>query len=920
MTPLPECPSFSEFFQAVNGYEPFPWQEQLATRFQTGALPDLVEIPTGLGKTGCIDVMVWALAHQAELAPTLRTAPTRLWWVVNRRVLVDDTYSHSERIVKKLSRPGRSEALQAVAARLTELAGGPAVHHGLKPVPLEALRLRAGAYYGRPRHPAQPAVISTTLPMYGSRLLFRGYGASKFQWPLDAALAAYDSLVVIEEPLISGYLRQLLDDLTDWAMNDNYKVIPARPTPVVMQVTATPTSRTESVDRITLTEADKRHPLVDKYLRASKPVEVVETSDQPVKALCAAFKASDLDTHRRALVFVNSPGDALEIVDTLRKGNPSYDVLLATGRIRDAEGVIVANDIGWRLGAGVDTSERRPVVVVATSTLEVGADLDADLLITEQCDTRALLQRLGRLNRRGDFAHARGVYVACKEREWSPYGDDQARVLERLNRKLTRAGTVNLSPSNAPRVLGAPPDVSPDAPVLSDAVLQEWTKTTTPPRGEAPVEPYFIGYKHTPQNVYIIWRLHVPKPGERLWPPAVDTEAITVSTSTLQHFLQEVPKKSVRLLSHDRLTVEAYSFENVTPSTTVVVPTGIGGLRPDGHFSPASTSSVADLSLFKGGLPITASALKELEGTSSAPAKALIKAVGSDSPVDEQVRDYIEHLASHSPPTFKNAQAIIGEGHWQWFVDMLRDEHQRRIDASEPSLSTPHGSIPYIPVPVPERLIASVPIESDYSRLDVHGVLTGARAEALASALGLPERLTAVVRRAAEMHDLGKSEERFQAWINPEFSTTKQVLVHSTQPGWATDHQRRVVGYPKDGRHEEHSRRLVEAWLEAGRHDFSDSEADLLQHLVVSHHGRGRPMVVPVADVAENLIRVSHRFNGIAPSVEASLAVADWEQPARFASLVKQYGPWGLAMLETVVRQAISLSFETMNESVDERV
>ena len=920
MTGLPECPSFSEFFQAVNGHEPFPWQDQLAARLQKGDPPNLVEIPTGLGKTGCIDAMVWALAHQAGLAPAVRTVPTRLWWVVNRRVLVDDTFSHSEQIAHKLSRPGKSEVLEVVAARLTALAGGLAIHHGLEPVPLEALRLRAGSFHGRPRHPAQPAVISTTLPMYGSRLLFRGYGTSKFQWPLDAALATYDSLVVIEEPLTSGYLRQLLDDLTDWAMHDNSKVMPYRSVPVVMQVTATPALHKEDADKLTLTDADKQHPLVAKYLRAAKPVEVVETSDQPVKALCNAFKASDLDTHSRALIFVNSPGDALEIVDALRKGSPSYDALLATGRIRDAEGAVIGNEIGRRLGAGVDTSDRRPVVVVATSTLEVGADLDADLLITEQCDTRALMQRLGRLNRRGDFPHARGVYVACKEREWSPYGDDPTHVLERLKSKRTRAGTVNLAASNAIRVLGAPPDVSPDAPVLSDAVLQEWVKTTTPPRGEAPVEPYFIGYKHTPQNVYIMWRLHVPQSGERLWPPPVDTETITVSTSALQHFLKDVPKKSVRLLSHDRLTVEPYAFEHVTPSATIVVPTIVGGLRPDGHFSPAATSSVSDMSMFRGGVPVTTAALKALEGKSSAPAKALLKAVESDSPADEQVRDYIEHLASHSPPTFRHAQAVIGEGHWLWFVDMLREEHQRRIESSEPSLSTSQGSIPYIPVPIPEQRITSIPVESDYARLDVHSVLTGARAEALASSLGLSKRLTAVVRRAAEMHDLGKSEERFQAWINPEFPTTQEVLVHSTQPGWATDHQRRVVGYPKDGRHEEHSRRLVKAWLEAGHHDFSDSEADLLQHLVVSHHGRGRPMVVPVADVAEDLIHVSHRFNGIAPSVEASLAVADWEQPARFASLNKNYGPWGLAMLETVVRQAISLSFETMNESVDERV
>ena len=41
------------------------------------------------------------------------------------------------------------------------------------------------------------------------------------------------------------------------------------------------------------------------------------------------------------------------------------------------------------------------LVVVATQTLEVGADVDAEFLVTEACGVRALTQRLGRLNRLG---------------------------------------------------------------------------------------------------------------------------------------------------------------------------------------------------------------------------------------------------------------------------------------------------------------------------------------------------------------------------------------------------------------------------------------------------------------------------------------------------------------------------------------
>ena len=41
-------------------------------------------------------------------------------------------------------------------------------------------------------------------------------------------------------------------------------------------------------------------------------------------------------------------------------------------------------------------------------------------------------------------------------------------------------------------------------------------------------------------------------------------------------------------------------------------------------------------------------------------------------------------------------------------------------------------------------------------------------------------------------------------------------------------------------------------------------------------------------------------------SVEApaTLSIVDWEQPARFRQLSDRFGPWGLALLEAIVRQA----------------
>src|SRR5690625_315204 len=96
-----ELPSFEHFYAAVNrGRTPFPWQSRLAERVAKHGwrcLPDngfsgdgadgddngralTVAVPTGLGKTACLDIAVWALAGQAAREPEERTLPTRAWY------------------------------------------------------------------------------------------------------------------------------------------------------------------------------------------------------------------------------------------------------------------------------------------------------------------------------------------------------------------------------------------------------------------------------------------------------------------------------------------------------------------------------------------------------------------------------------------------------------------------------------------------------------------------------------------------------------------------------------------------------------------------------------------------------------------------------------------------------------------------
>ena len=64
---------FADFYRAIHGRTPFPWQERLARQIaETERWPEQVAVPTGLGKTACLDIAVWWLATQADRDPQQR--------------------------------------------------------------------------------------------------------------------------------------------------------------------------------------------------------------------------------------------------------------------------------------------------------------------------------------------------------------------------------------------------------------------------------------------------------------------------------------------------------------------------------------------------------------------------------------------------------------------------------------------------------------------------------------------------------------------------------------------------------------------------------------------------------------------------------------------------------------------------------
>ena len=105
----------------------------LAEQITPGEWPAALDLPTAAGKTACIDAAVYALAMQAERPAAERTAPRRVWFVVDRRIVVDEAYNRAEEIAGKLDL-AKNDVLKTTAAQLRQLSA--------TDIPLAATRLR----------------------------------------------------------------------------------------------------------------------------------------------------------------------------------------------------------------------------------------------------------------------------------------------------------------------------------------------------------------------------------------------------------------------------------------------------------------------------------------------------------------------------------------------------------------------------------------------------------------------------------------------------------------------------------------------------------------------------------------------------------------------------------------------------------
>lgn len=970
-----DFPRFEEFYRAIYRRAPLPWQSALAERVIAQGWPAEIGIPTGLGKTACIDVALWALAREADVEPRDRVLPTRIWYVVNRRILVNDAFTHATRVAQLLldavdpdySGPDSEDhlVLRSVGLALRQRAG---VSH--RSGPLFVSELRGGMSRRElPPDPSMPSIVCSTVPMFGSRLLFRGYGGGSGVRPVQTALAAVDSLVLLDEAHLSQPLQTVVGHLAEADRAAGESVLQgARSNAVLVAVTATGSGN----DRFDLTDADFGNPVVQQRLRASKPTihaECRKTDFERTLAQALVDGLSGREDPAAAVVFVNSPRHIakleIEVRAALKRAGIDADVSALTGRIRGGDAEVVVRSLdelrSGRTRAGLATNR----VVLATQTLEVGADLDFDVLVTQLAGIRALTQRFGRLNRTGDpdcvpFAAIVRVADAADD---PLYGDEVDDVWQRLN---DAGDVVDLCPVEISRVLGQSDDPGPRSPELLPNHLDEWVKTSSVVVGEAPVELFINGMSdRLAPRCSVAWRANATlrltksdrgdtagKPSkrglpkrpngsdsedgrsgraiDRLLPSLRSDELVEVPIAAVRELLEKRDLDAVWRVNGSGVGLELVPIDRVRDGDTVVLESGQGGYRREGlvfDWDPVSADAVSDLSLGRAGsvdlneaLWLDASSalqLAELMGEGSEEWHEVMKGLLASSGFDGDDATEADEVAAHLlllPQTGQHPSETRLARRLRWMKTgwWLAPVPERFDPWASPDADQ-----------LDELSIATRSDDSSISArsdgLFDHLGSVGAVAEQIALQMGLPSVLVESTRSAGLLHDLGKCEPRFQRMLTSNQLAGRLLAKSGTsRERWAAD--RVAAMWPSGGRHEALSARIIsepETERLLAEVGLLSGDVELVQHLVASHHGNGRPGAIGVADDCGSEFPVPLRelLDALAPGAAASqaegsvvcdgdLSESDWGQPTRFARLNRKYGRRGLALLEAVVRQA----------------
>lgn len=393
--------TFDDFFKAATASSdiPYPYQRKLALK----PWPDLLDVPTGMGKTAAV-TLAWLWKRCIHDDPG---TPRRLVWCLPMRVLAEQTQRVICHWVNNL-----------------DLAGEP----GQGKVSVHLLMGGADDLKGWAEYPEEDMILIGTQDMLLSRAIMRGYGMSRYQWPVHFAFLHNDAFWVFDEIQLMGaglptsaQLEAFRRNLTlsrksrtlwvsatlnqDWLATVDFR------------------QHLDGLTRESLDDEERNLPAVSRRIRAIKHISPAQST------LSAANDKLYLQNLAREIVASHQPGTTTlaimnrvdraqglhKVIAPLLQGETPPELMLLHARFRPAE----RRAIETRLQDAPPASGR---ILIATQAIEAGVDITSRTLFTELAPWPSLVQRFGRCNRHGEANDCGGAQI-----KWiDNCGDDKA--------------------------------------------------------------------------------------------------------------------------------------------------------------------------------------------------------------------------------------------------------------------------------------------------------------------------------------------------------------------------------------------------------------------------------------------------------------------------------------------------------------
>ncbi|MDP1591087.1 MAG: DEAD/DEAH box helicase, partial [Prosthecobacter sp.] len=396
---MPE--DFKAFFSAACGSDrqPYDYQQRLATELCDSRL---ISVPTGLGKTAAV-ILAWLYnrVHQQS-----QDWPRRLVYCLPMRTLVEQTAGEAQKWIDALFAAKKI----TTKPRVIILMGGEELTEEERNWDL---------------HPADNTILIGTQDMLLSRALNRGYGMSRYRWPMHFGLLNNDCLWVLDETQLMGPGVGTAAQLEAFRGNGSVGSFPTGGS-VTWYASATTNadqlitrewrgkSRPESFyfglsadEKAATSGALAQRRLAKKTIKSHQDWHfgdsiVTDRAEEIIRRhvdMVASLQNQSESRTRRTLVICNTVSRAVAVHAALKKklGEQSTTELkLMHSRFRQRERELQREALGSPLPAGGQ-------IIVATQVIEAGVDLSSAILWSEIAPLASLVQRLGRLNRAGEF-------------------------------------------------------------------------------------------------------------------------------------------------------------------------------------------------------------------------------------------------------------------------------------------------------------------------------------------------------------------------------------------------------------------------------------------------------------------------------------------------------------------------------------